>query len=94
MNDELDLIRYQPKPLSAMVSGKAVGGPRDGIKLTASRNWDGIVMENSVRAYNGKYIWDGEGWVWKAEPDSDDGSSRARGLAHRKRRKDSVTYGD
>lgn len=40
-------------------AGKAFGGPRDGIKLTASARWDG-----TVHGHEGHYEWQGTGWQW------------------------------
>lgn len=50
-----------------MVKGKARGGPRDGITLEASRNWDGIVRHGpkNLTPYKGRYIWYRGYWVWK-----------------------------
>lgn len=40
--------------------GKAFGGPRDGIKLTASARWDGKLTSDET----GHYVWAGVGWQW------------------------------
>ena len=89
---DLDLTPYRPRPHAPMVTGKAIGGPRDGIKLTASQTWDGIVMIDLVRAHKGKYTWDGKNWTWQVESNDGDGSSHPRGPAHHKRRKNSLAY--
>ena len=42
-------------------SGRAYGGPRDGIYITADRKWFG-----TIRGHNGYYKWDptSEIWCW------------------------------
>lgn len=58
-------------------TSKAVGGPRDGVRITADQNWDGYVLKPArdrnraaVFSYPGKYVWqalvdrDAYGWVW------------------------------
>lgn len=55
-------------PGTPMAKGKARGGPRDGITLEASPNWDGIVRRSSGKnsiPYKGKYEWRGDHWLWK-----------------------------
>lgn len=54
-----------------MIEGRARGGPRDGIKITASSTWNGKVKEprqredaKIIRYYKGRYVWDGETWRW------------------------------
>jgi hypothetical protein len=54
-----------------MYEGKARGGPRNGIKLTAGARWDGRVklpgkeMEGkSSHFYKGYYQWTGSDWLW------------------------------
>lgn len=59
---------------SEMVEGRAVGGPRDGIMLTASPNWDGRVQRSGkarqhntteLQYYDGYYKWHDINGVWK-----------------------------
>jgi hypothetical protein len=57
----------QPQTLT----GYAVGGPRDRVKLTASPRWDGLVIQKKTQGqrilyYSGYYIWSIETskWVW------------------------------
>lgn len=54
-----------------MVEGTARGGPRDGVKLTASPNWDGRVKVpgkeiegRESHFYPGYYKWTGKDWLW------------------------------
>lgn len=57
-----------------MYEGRAVGGPRNGIKLTAPLSWDGMIplpkaTENAaIRYHPGRYIWQSERgmWLWIA----------------------------
>lgn len=61
--------------MSQMYEGRAVGGPRNGVKLSAGHSWDGIVYRatrqhdeyhSMRRAHPGRYIWqatDGT-WLW------------------------------
>jgi len=55
--------------------GKAVGGPRDGAKLSAERNWDGMVLRpqgshasNKPKPYPGRYVYQMANgtWFWVA----------------------------
>lgn len=55
-----------------MWEGKAVGGPRDGVKVGAGPRWDGRVAKNEGKGtyWPGRYKWDYEElhtWVWKPE---------------------------
>lgn len=57
-----------------MLIGKALGGPRAGVKLAAERNWDGIVMQpmrnnRAQKFYSGRYRWDSTLQIWKWNPD-------------------------
>jgi len=65
------------------VTGKAVGGPRDGIKLTAGVDWDGRVQVFTTSApddkrgrtyHKGRYIWSDvtSTWNWRADEKSPD----------------------
>lgn len=42
-----------------MLEGKAMGGPRNGVKLSASVKWDG-----RLEGHKGKYVWREDGWLW------------------------------
>ena len=46
-----------------MKRAKALGGPLDGVKLTAPLSWDGLIPKN----FDGYYLWDydRDGWVWE-----------------------------
>lgn len=56
-----------------MISGRANGGPLDGVKLTAGVSWPGTIpirrqrADALVRYYQGRYIWDIDKacWVWQ-----------------------------
>lgn len=58
-----------------MLTGVAVGGPRDGIKLSAGVGWTGhvrdrrVVKPGSSKVINfpGRYIWCDGTWIWKVE---------------------------
>lgn len=50
-----------------MLTSKAIGGPRDKIKLSASARWDGLVYKHNKGGhvpYNGRYEWKRESWRW------------------------------
>jgi hypothetical protein len=59
-----------------MLEGSAVGGPRDGVKLSAGPGWNGKIKRKSIGSnepeptkqeafYPGYYQWDPHyGWVW------------------------------
>lgn len=60
-----------------METGIAIGGPRDGIKLSAELTWDGRIEKHSgfnggvvKKYYSGRYKWSAAvpGWCW--QPDS------------------------
>ena len=78
---------YKPKSGAEMVSGKAVGGPKDGIKLTAPISWDGIVypiqrgIKPVCKPYPGKYRWKEATWRW--EPCNTDKSTIPNGSSKR-----------
>jgi len=56
-----------------MISGKAIGGPLDGVKVTAGVSWFGTIPTHRLRAdalvryYPGRYVWniDKSCWVWQ-----------------------------
>lgn len=62
--------------MSEVLEGIAVGGPRNGVKLTAPFSWDGLVKKPNQLGnqehnfYPGKYKWehhrptDKYTWVW------------------------------
>lgn len=57
-----------------MYEGFAMGGPRDGVKLTAGARWDGRVQTPEATAkvpkyFKGRYEWDWDfrAWVWHAD---------------------------
>lgn len=65
-----------------MLEGYAIGGPRDGIKLTASPFWDGGVTERYTGngapvLFEGHYEWSNKHktWIWSEKPIT---KSRAR----------------
>lgn len=57
-----------------LITGVAVGGPRNGVKLSASSAWNGVVRKNvkdasspdSGEPYPGRYVFDIRlnSWVW------------------------------
>lgn len=55
--------------------GKAIGGPRDGVKLTAPLSWNGKIrlpearVTSSSTNYPGTYVFDEYEWVWTWFPD-------------------------
>lgn len=59
-----------------MLTGKAVGGPRDGVRLSAGVSWDGRVAlkregntGSSTLWHPGRYVWQDETWTWQpSEP--------------------------
>lgn len=51
----------------AMLTAKAVGGPRDGVKLSAVVTWDGIVRyitNHGIHMHPGHYKWRIDCWKW------------------------------
>lgn len=51
-----------------LAEGTAKGGPRDGVKLSASTGWDGRVLKRTGKQpYPGRYKWNGRNWVWEPE---------------------------
>lgn len=67
-----------------MLIGKAKGGPRDGVKLTAEHAWDGLVRTGDGKFdtyYSGYYYWSvsQQTWVWNHSPRSIDWGSRHYG---------------
>lgn len=47
-------------------TGKAIGGPRDGVLLTASLAWNGVIqghLEHNYKWDNGR-----DAWVWVTSP--------------------------
>lgn len=72
-----------------METGFAIGGPRDKVKLTASADWDGRVVQSGggtegrdfgeggaiKRYYPGRYRWSATipGWVWVPEQEQHKG---------------------
>lgn len=58
-----------------MLKGKAHGGPRDGIMLEASKNWDGCLEQARAQrnqhnrkardGWNGRYVWQDGCWQWE-----------------------------
>jgi hypothetical protein len=61
-----------------MMTGKAEGGPKDGIKLTAPGSWDGVVypvqrgIKPVTKPYPGKYKWKNQKWVWYSRDEEQD----------------------
>lgn len=60
-----------------MLKGKAHGGPRDNVLITAPGSWDGIVRKTYRSAspiwvyhhcprHPGHYVWQDAGWIWIA----------------------------
>lgn len=52
-----------------MLKGKAKGGPRDGVKLSAPETWDGLILDGDGKFasyHNGYYFWSvvEQTWVW------------------------------
>jgi hypothetical protein len=63
-----------------MLDGIAIGGPRDGVKLSAGESWNGRVpmprpdtatSVSTVRWYPGRYIWSVRRatWLWEVIPE-------------------------
>lgn len=56
-----------------METGIAIGGPRDGVKLSAGPSWDGRVkdirhsMGAIERYFPGRYRWVERVWLWLPE---------------------------
>lgn len=58
------------------LDGVAIGGPRTGVRLTASPNWSGRVRyagrtrDHTPHYYPGNYVWNAalNTWVWVALP--------------------------
>lgn len=57
-----------------MLQSFAMGGPRDGIKLTAGLKWDGRVRlpgstDKAPKYHRGRYEWDWDynAWIWHSE---------------------------
>jgi hypothetical protein len=75
-----------------METGIGIGGPRDGVKLTAAVNWDGRVREPNQRDdegaikryYPGRYRWSTivPGWVWVPEVGARKGVRAPRSGGH------------
>lgn len=53
-------VRANLAAAQAVHEGRAFGGPRDGIKITASARWDGKLRDHET----GHYAWHGAGWQW------------------------------
>lgn len=56
-----------------MYAGKAIGGPLDGVKLTAALSWDGRVRTSDARVvdyHRGHYAWSKVRgtWCWRDTP--------------------------
>jgi hypothetical protein len=53
-----------------ILDGIAVGGPRNGVRLTASGRWNGIVRKGSALAemYPGHYEFDPDAGIWVWHP--------------------------
>lgn len=56
-----------------MLTGKAVGGPLHGVKLSGPKHWDGLIkipgqQSNTARPeyHHGHYEWWGNVWRWKS----------------------------
>jgi hypothetical protein len=72
----------------------AIGGPRDGVKITADASWDGRVRHppghRSITAnpttlfYFGRYIWEDTGWTWVAEESEPYGRRYVNGATSQK----------
>lgn len=63
---KLDHKRYLEREVKAhsVRNGPAIGGPRNGVRLTASLAWDGFLYRHSMTHH---YVWyeeTGE-WVWQ-----------------------------
>lgn len=57
-----------------MNTGKALGGPCEGAKLSAPADWDGKVRRkreggtgSSIVHHPGQYMWDADAGVWRWE---------------------------
>lgn len=57
--------------IGTMLTGVAIGGPRNNVKLTAAYNWDGFIWilgektsSYRTKRHAGQYIWNGINWVW------------------------------
>lgn len=59
-----------------METGKALGGPRDNVRLSASASWDGRIILRPpkdtgaiTRYYPGRYAWSTgmRMWVWHVD---------------------------
>ena len=57
-----------------MLQSRALGGPRDGVKLTAGPSWNGRVetpqsTPKAPKYYGGRYVWDWDfqAWIWHAD---------------------------
>jgi len=55
----------------ALLEGVAIGGPRDGAKLSCPSNWDGRILKRGPNTYfKGHYRYNAEtsSWVWNDRP--------------------------
>lgn len=64
-----------------MLKGRAIGGPLEGVKLSAPEGWDGLVKNGDGRFdkyHNGYYLWSvvRQTWVWCRTECSLDWSTR------------------
>lgn len=60
--------------LSFLITGIGIGGPRNGVKLSAPPTWNGMVRKNPKNSnspdtgdpYPGRYVYDPvvDAWVW------------------------------
>lgn len=77
---------------AGLYEGKAIGGPRDGVKLSASLQWDGRIRkqtkegETTSTTYPGFYKWMdasldefGSNYTWVWQPDKEHSLSPERG---------------
>lgn len=74
--------------MAMVFESRAIGGPLDGVKITAQLNWNGSIKNNkqssnnSIVAYPGHYRWSTirNAWIWHA--DKDKPTTRVPGKAY------------
>jgi hypothetical protein len=66
LGPRLRLMVTKEPDLSQLLRSKVHTGPLKGAGVSAPPNWNGVCRPSEgAEPYPGRYIWDGESWVWK-----------------------------
>jgi hypothetical protein len=69
----LALIVTREPDLTSLLRSKASSGPLQGAYIQGPANWDGVVRKgHGGPAYPGRYVWNGQAWIWKEDQESSD----------------------